>query len=241
MKNSIKISKKKYLIHGLAAIALMFSLSSCLKNNNDNATPNIAALSVIHAAPGLQSFDFVINNQRVNSAPFNFSERLPYFNIYGGNRTFGIFKAGSADSIKTGNFLAESGKFYSIYVIGQATEPQFLILKDSLTVPTVGKARVRFLNLSPDAPALSLSLKSTSNPSDSTLFSNQTYKSQSLFTEIDGGKTYSFTTRSNSETAVATLDNVNIESGKIYTIWSKGLISSTNDTTKVGLKVQQNY
>jgi hypothetical protein len=238
MKNFNKISTKKHLIFYLSGIILLFSLSSCLKNT-DNVSPNIAALSVIHASPGLQKFDFVINNQRINSTPFDYSQRLPYFNIYGGIRTFGIFKPQSTDSIKLGSFEAQSDKYYSIYVIGKAANPQFLVLTDSLTQPSAAKANVRFLNLSPDAQALSLSL-SKNNEQDSTLFSNLNYKSHSAFTGIDGGKIYTFKIKSGNENTVETLENVNIESGRIYTIWSKGLINSTNDTTKMGIMIQPN-
>lgn len=229
---------KKHLLPYLASVVLLFTLSSCLKND-ENTNPNIAALSVIHASPGLQKFDFVVNNQRINSSPFDYSQRLPYFNIYGGTRTFGIYKVQSTDSIKLGSFEAKSDNYYSIYVIGQATNPQFLVLTDSLTQPSAAKANLRFLNLSPDAPALSLSL-SQNEGQDSTLFSNLNYKSHSAFTGIKGGKTYTFKIKSADQTTLATVEDVNVESGRIYTIWSKGLINSTNDTTKVGIIIQPN-
>lgn len=237
MNNLIKIFMKRHLFY-LAGVVLLFSLSSCLKNN-ENTKPNIAALSVIHASPGLQKFDFLINNQRINSSPFDYSQRLPYFNIYGGIRTFGIYKAQSTDSIKLGSFEAKSDNYYSIYVIGQAASPQFLVLTDSLTQPSAAKANVRFLNLSPDAPALNLSF-SQNEGQDSTLFSNLNYKSHSAFVGIGGGKTYTFKIKSADQTTMATVEKVNIESGRIYTIWSKGLVNSINDTTKIGIIIQPN-
>jgi len=222
----------------IAVLLAVFSLSSCLKNNDDNnLTVNYSALSVINASPNLQKFDFVIDNRLVNEGEFDFSERLPYFNIYSGTRGIGIFKDQTRDSLRTGKLIAQAGKIYSLYVVGQAPNHEFLTIQDSLTKPSTGKAQIRFLNLSVNAPALKLNYGV-----DSTLFNNITYKGHSAFVEIPGDKNYNFTISTATGTGNSAVEtNVKVESNRIYTVWAKGIYdNTTNDTLKLAVKIQEN-
>ena len=230
--NWVKQSNVKALVIGFAALT---TLSSCLKDSSNNAVPNYSALSVINASPGLQPFDFVIDNQIVNQGSFNFTERLPYVNIFSGIRKVGIYKDQTSDSIKTGTFTAQAGKFYSLYVVGQPTNLEFLTIQDSVKTPATGNAQVRFLNLSVNSPSLKLNYGV-----DSTLVNSLTYKAVSNFVEIPGGKKYNFSIKSddaNGKTAESS--NVLIESGRVYTVWASGLYNNT-DSLKLGIKIQRN-
>jgi len=223
------------LIFGLLAV---FTLSSCLKDKTgDNPVPSYAALSVVNASPNLQRFDFVIDNRLVNDDAFDFSERLAYFNIFTGTRSIGIYKDQTKDSLRTGRLVAVSGKIYSLYVVGIAPNHEFLVVQDSLVRPATGKAQIRFMNLSPNAPALKLNYGL-----DSTLFNNIVYKGRTEFVEVTGGKNYNLSISPATGTGnTATQANVKIESNRIYTVWAKGIYNNTtNDTLKLAVKIQQN-
>ncbi|WP_161603017.1 DUF4397 domain-containing protein [Pedobacter arcticus] len=220
----------------LAILLAVFSLTSCLKDNN--TAPNSAWLSVINASPNLENFDFVIDNRLVNNDSFSFTERLPYFDIYTGSRRIGIYKDETTDTLRTGTLLAKPGEIYSVYVVGEAPSHEFLTITDSLTNPTTGKAQIRFLNLSVGAPALKLNYGV-----DSTLVSDVAYKKHSKFVEIPGGKKYNFSVTTQTGSGNTGAENgVMIESGKIYTIWAKGFYNNatTVDSLKLGLKIQRN-
>ncbi len=222
----------------VAGFLAVFSLSSCLKNkDNANVTPDYSALSVINASPNLQKFDFVIDNRLVNNDSFDLGERLPYFNIYSGTRSVGIFKDQTTDSLRTGKLVAEPGKIYSLYVVGSAPNHEFLAIQDSLVKPSAGKAQIRFLNLSVNAPALKLNYGV-----DSTLFNSVSYKGHSGFVEVPGGKNYNFTiapATGSGNSAIKTA--VKVESNKIYTVWAQGIYdNTTNDTLKLAVKIQEN-
>ncbi|HET8829956.1 MAG TPA: DUF4397 domain-containing protein, partial [Pelobium sp.] len=145
-------SLKKRNIGLLAVLLAVFSLTSCLKDNDNNAVPNYSWLSVINASPNLEKFDFVIDNKLVNEDSFDFTERLPYFSIFSGPRRIAIYKDETNDTLRTGTLVAQFGKAYSLYVVGEAPNHEFLTITDSLTTPATGKAHVRFLNLSVNAP-----------------------------------------------------------------------------------------
>ncbi len=236
-KLELNLNVKKWLPQAafMMMTVTMLSLSSCLKSNNDQLNTNTSALAVIHASPGLVPFDFYLDGQRLNTyQAFNYSNKLNYVNIYSGARKFGIYKSQTSDSIKTGVLNAEIDKYYSIYVTGEAANPEFLILDDELKTPATGKAQVRFLNLSVNAPGMTLSAGA-----DSTLFSDVAYKSHSSFKDIPAGKNYTFTTYpSNDPEAKTTISDFPIASNHIYTIWSGGIYDSTTDSLKVGLQIQ---
>ncbi|MFC5285035.1 DUF4397 domain-containing protein [Pedobacter alpinus] len=230
LSNWVKKSSVKALVFGFGVL----TLSSCLKNDNDNVAPNYSALAIINASPGLQPFDFVIDNQIVNQGSFDFTERLPYVNIFSGNRRIGIYKDQTADSIKTGSILAQPGKYYSLYVVGQPANLEFLTITDSVAATTTGKAQIRFLNLSVNSPSLKLNYGV-----DSLLINNLAYKNHSNFVEIPGGKRYNFTVKSDDVNGKTAESNVLIESGRIYTVWASGLYNNT-DSLKLGVKIQRN-
>lgn len=228
--------KQKHI--GVFAILLaVFSLTSCLKDNNNNVAPNYSWLAVINASPNIEKFDFVIDNKLVNSDAFKYTERLPYINIYSGLRNIGIYKDDTNDSLRTGKLTAKAGEIYSVYVVGLAPNHEFLTITDSLTKPSTGKAQIRFLNLSVNAPALKLNYGT-----DSVLFNNIAYKKHSDFVEIPAGKKYNFSVATEAGTGnTGTENGVMIESGKIYTVWAKGVYDNTTvDSLKLGLKIQVN-
>ncbi len=241
LKSSTHLNRKAVGI--LTLVLAVFTLSSCLKTKNDDIQQNASALAVINASPDLDKFDFVIDNNLVNSGSFSFSERLAYQNIYSGQRRIAIYKDETRDTIRTGTLTAQAGKIYSVYVVGPGVKPEFLIVKDSLSAPTAGKAHIRFINLSLNSPELKLNY---GVGGDSTLFSNVKYKKDTKFVEVAGGKKYNFTTSESSGAStvpVGAQNSVMIESGKIYTVWAKGyydMLDTGADSLKLGLKVQLN-
>ncbi|HET8829969.1 MAG TPA: DUF4397 domain-containing protein, partial [Pelobium sp.] len=71
---------------------------------------------------------------------------------------------------------------------------------------------------------------------------NIAYKMHSDFVEIPGGKKYNFSVATEAGGGnTAAENNVMIESGKIYTVWAKGIYDNTTvDSLKLGLKIQVN-
>jgi len=112
---------------------------------------------------------------------------------------------------------------YSLFLVNTTAAPGIFLLTDSISHPAAGKAAVRFVNVSPDAPAVDLAVK------DSAAFIvNKAFKGFSSFMPKDGNKSYTFEVRQHgTNTVLATLSNVTLNSGLIYTIWFHGLASTT--------------
>jgi hypothetical protein len=223
-------SSFKMLFAGLALSAVM---ASCSKDFDNTPAPAVSGLNVIHASPTTELLDFYVNNARGNNENFGFTKKLGYYNLYSGTSKVTITKKGSQTPLAAESFNFQPERGYSLFVIGKLDSIKFLMVKDSVSLPGTGKANVRFVNASPDAPALNLSIAGSATD----LVTDKAYKQYSEFTTVDAASKVTFTAKNKATGAVeATLPNVTIEAGGTYTIWVKGL-KAASDSTKLGLAI----
>lgn len=217
----------------IALAALSVTLAACSKNDGDFTPPQISGVSVIHASPTTEKLDFYVENQKANDEDFAYTNKIDYLNVYSGTRKLIIKKKGSSTSVLSEDFTLENQKGYSLFVYDKFETVKFLMIKDDLTAPAPGKARVRFVHLSPDAPALNLAIAGK----DTDLFTDKSFKAYTDFVDIDPAEKVTFNVKNKSDGSLATkIEDVKIEANKIYTVWVKGLKAATDDT-KLGVAV----
>jgi len=209
-------------------------LTSCLKDHDNEPLPPAGLVSVINASPDSQPLDFYLNNNMVNVYPLRFGYGLDYFRAYTGKRTATFTMAGTQQQVKSDTLTVNTDKFYSIFLANKASSPDMVILTDSIAKPASGMATIRFVNLSPDAPAADLVIKG-----GATLAANKTYKSASGFTAVQGGNYTLEVHQAGTSTVLATLDNTTITNGSVYTVWLQGFAAAT-DNTKLSADIQTN-
>ena len=222
MKNFKNISKRSVMrISAVCMLSVM--LSSCLKDHTSDipVTP-VAVLSVIQASPDQPALNFSLDGKQVNSNSLNFMDDLDYFRAYVGKRAVKFSNASSSATVKTDTVNLLQNVAYSLFLVNKISSPEIFMLTDSLTQPPTGYASLRFVNLSPDAPGVDLAVKS-----GSVLVPNKHFKGFSSFAPILG-QVYSFEIRqTGTSTVLATLNNVTINTGFVYSIYLYGLASST--------------
>jgi hypothetical protein len=223
---------------GLSAVCMLsvLFLSSCLKNNNDYYVPPVGYVSFIQASPDEPPLDLYLNNNKVNQAPIGYGNAIDYFRAYTGTRTVNLYTLGTMNKTLSDTINVSANAVYSLFMINTSAHPGLLALTDTLNQPAAGKASIRFVNVSPDAPAVDFAIK------DSTaMVSNKAFKGFSSFLPVQGGKNYSFEVRQHGTgTVLATFTNVPISSGLVYTIWFHGLANSTNATDKLSVDIFTN-
>ena len=96
------------------------------------------------------------------------------------------------------------------------------MLVDDLSAPAAGTAHVRFLHLSPDAPAVDITL------TDGTVvFGNKSFRDYTEFTPLTAGS-YDLQVRlAGTTTVVLDLPGIALEAGTIYTVFAKGFVNGT--------------
>ena len=209
---------------------LCLLLSYCLKeNNNPTYNPPVALLTVIQASPDEPQLDAYLDNDKINVNPLNFGDGIDYLRAYTGVRNATFYNHATMAKIFSDTIRLSQNIAYSLFLANKPTQPEIVLLTDSLTRPNAGTATVRFVNLSPDAPPVSLAVQGAQ-----VVAGNIPYKGFTAFTPLTGNINYTFEVRQGTtNTVLATLPNIILNTGSVYTIWFGGLVASTNSSDKL--------
>ncbi|RZJ78950.1 MAG: DUF4397 domain-containing protein, partial [Chryseobacterium sp.] len=180
MKTNYNLKLRNFLF--ASGLLLAAVLPSCKLDDVPN--PDVSALTIINASPNSNAIDFYIDSERVNAADgsFLFPLRIPYQRVIAGTHQVTVRSAGTATSLLTASFNFPTNQYGSLFIAGKADALTYLQIKDELTYPTAGKTKVRFINLIPDAPALTLEIVG-----DPTAFSNKAFKEYTTFENVASG------------------------------------------------------
>lgn len=213
-------SLKNLALGGLAVLLA----AGCVKESGEGTYTPIAALAVHNVSPDAPKLGFKIGSNNLYTDSSQYGKLNGYLNISPGSRELAAYQ--QAEKKAVNNFDFKDGVLYSGWLTGRWSAPELVILEDKLTRPAEGKAHIRFVNMSVDAPALDL-LTSTGTP----IITNKSYKENSDFIPIGAGQNYSFIIRqsgTNNEKVV--LPSVKVLNGGIYTIVAHGFYNGTGAT-----------
>lgn len=215
-----------FVILGISLIAL----SSCKKTETDD-TP-YSAISVINASPTSATYDVYLGNTQLNTAALPSGGAVAYVQKAATTYDLKFTVAGRSESVFTKNVNLVQNTYQSFYLVGRPTALEGIYVSDDLSATSSTNAFVRFINLSPDAPALDLFVTGGAS-----IVSNQSYKGISAFIPIAAGA-YSFDVKDKLTAAIkTTLAGVNLVANKHYTIIVKGLITPVAGT-EISLSAQ---
>jgi hypothetical protein len=233
-----KILQRRAGMIGMICL-LTICLSSCLKNNTTPITNDqqIALLSVINAAPSTQSVDFYLAQTKINAVALPYGGGLDYANVPTGISTATFYLTGTQQVIKTSQIDMQANTHYSLFLSNQLSNPDILFLTDTInSSPNPNSvALMRFVNLSPDAPAVDLGMTGT----NSTIVNNKSYKGYSYFVPVTGNTITLEVRKTGTSTVLISLPAVALQVGNVYTVWLHGFAAAT-DQTKLALSVQGN-
>lgn len=215
---------RKFFIVLFAAVTTL-TFAGCSDDENTNApTPssNKANVLVVHASPDAPGVDLLVDNT-IAGTNLTFPNNTGYLSVNAGTRNIKVNVTGTSTTVIQANLNLMENKNYSVFAVNQVSAIEPLVLEDDLTTPASGKAHLRFIHLSPNAPAVNITL------TDGTiLFGNVSFKGSTNFTPINAG-TYNLQVRdaATNQTVVLELPNVTVQAGKIYTVFAKGLLGGT--------------
>ena len=215
----------KHLISILALFAVSFTFVACDEEENVLAptpTASNSFVKVVHASPDAPGVDLLVDNT-IAGTNLTFPNNTGYLTVNSGTRNIKVNVTGTSTSVIDANLNFDMAKNYSVFAVNAVANLEAIVIEDDLTTPAQGKAHVRFIHLSPDAPAVDITL------TDGTVvFGNKSFKEFTAFTPLDAG-TYNLEVRVAGTTTVALdLPGINLEAGKIYTVFAKGFLSGTN-------------
>ncbi len=215
--------KKKPIsfILGLALISVTV-FSGCDEDEDEpQAVAKQANVQVVHASPDAPAVDLLIDDVKINSAGLAFPNNTAYLKVNEGLRNFKINVSGSPTptTVINVNVDLKADKNYSVFAIDSVKKISAIAYEDNLDAPKVGFAKVRFIHLSPNAPAVDVTTDTGVK-----LFSNQEFEDASGFLEVTPA-TYNLQVKvAGTATLALPVPGVKFESGKIYTIFAKGFL-----------------
>eukprot|EP01121_Diplochlamys_sp_Union-15-3_P011555 TRINITY_DN3362_c0_g1_i1.p1 TRINITY_DN3362_c0_g1~~TRINITY_DN3362_c0_g1_i1.p1 ORF type:complete len:225 (-),score=68.89 TRINITY_DN3362_c0_g1_i1:57-689(-) len=182
-----------------------------------------AEVRVAHASPDAPLVDVYVDNHLIwNSVDFH--EVTAYAFLPAGDYNIKVNVAGTQTTVINANVTVDQYRPYTIAAIGKVADIAPLVLTDDLRPPTAGNAAVRFVHLSPDAPAVDIAV--TGGP---VLFKNVAFKQASDYIQVAAG-TYNLEVRVAGTTTVALkVPGVILNSRAINSIFAEGLLAGTGN------------
>ena len=214
---------RKYLSLFLMIIFGATVFTACSDDENVVApTPEAKAkVLVTHASPDAPGVDLLVDNA-VAGTNLTFPNNTGYLEVNAGTRNVKVNVTGTSTTAIEANLTLDANKNYSVFAVNNVASIEPVVLEDDLTSPASGKAHIRFLHLSPNAPAVDITLTS-----GAIVFGNYIFKQASAFTPLDAG-TYDLQVRlAGTSTVVLDLPGIALTAGKIYTVFAKGLVGGT--------------
>src|SRR5262245_47670773 len=174
----------------VAMLALPLAFNACDDDDDGPVTPPApkASLNVTHTVPDLAPVDVLIDDSRMDE-DLAYTNSTGYFQVNAGSHSVQINAANTSDAIIQRDLSFPADSKSSIFIVGTNTSVETLEIVDDLSAPAAGQAKVRFMALSPTAPAIDFT-----TDAGTPVFTDYTYKEFSPFTSMDAG-TYNFQVR----------------------------------------------
>lgn len=206
----------------LVAFSLLL-LNSCDNDSDPVVTATeYANVLVAHTSPDAPGVDLLVNNSKINSTALVYPNNTGYLQVEAKTNNIKVNVSGTSTSVINADVPFEKNKSYSIFAIDSVSKISPLVLTDDLTAPASGKAHVRFVHLSPNAPAVDVALVG-----GAVVFGNQLFKGSTAFAPLDAG-TYNLEVRvAGTSTVALTLPPITLAAGKIYTVFAKGFLGAS--------------
>jgi hypothetical protein len=202
----------------LLFIVALAGLVSC--KNNDNVFPKTVTtgLNIINASS--DALNFYINGTRQNNFTLTSGGQSFYLPVPAGAQNYQFKKNGSVDVLFSVPLTLKDSVNNSLYITEETTASSFntVDLLDTTGINSKPKAKIRFVNASPDAGDLNVTV------GNNVSFSAITFKQAAAFTLIDTGLMAMKVKRVGSD--VVSIDtSMTLAAGHMYTLFSKGLLT----------------
>jgi LPXTG-motif cell wall-anchored protein len=212
----------------LFAITAVLVLSMALATSA-LADGHEARVRVVHASPDAPAVDVWVNGAvAFSNAPF--MGITDYAELEPGSYSVQVSPTGATEPIVIDATLDLATQTdYTVVAVGELANIEPLVLIDNNSAPAAGKAHVRFVHASPDAPAVDIAV-ANGGP---VLFANIPFKGIGDYLPVDAG-TYDLEARlAGTDTVALSVPGVALEEGTVYTIFAMGLAGGEPALTAV--------
>ncbi|SHK29721.1 DUF4397 domain-containing protein [Paramaledivibacter caminithermalis] len=174
---------------------------------------------LFHASPNAPAVDVYADGKPI-AENFSYGKLSRYLPVVPGNYNIKIYPTGSTTNpvLDTDLYIPQRSIFNAA-VIGELPNISLYPIPEPYYAQKFGRPCIRFIHLSPNAPAVDIILSDGSK-----IFSNIGYKDITDYVCVPAG-TYTFEVRpTGSDDVVLTIPDVRLKSNSYYTIYAAGLV-----------------
>lgn len=191
------------------------NMSMMIQNNAQNNS----SIRVFHAVPNAPAVDVYANGNLIVQ-DLAYRQFSPYLPVAPGKYNIEIYPTGQKENpvVDTEVYIPQ-GAVLNVAAIGELPNISLYPIPEPTTAQNFGRPCIRFIHLSPNAPAVDITV-----PDGRKIFRNVGYKDITDYACIPSG-TYTFQVRpSGTDDVVLTIPNVKLMPNNYYTIYAVGLV-----------------
>lgn len=175
-------------------------------------------LRVLHAAPGVRAVDVYADGKLI-ARNLRYKVFTPYLKVSPGQYNIKVYPAGTAaNPVINTNITLRSGNIYTVATAGTDGNIELITIPDTKVPVNSQKTNVRFVHLSPDTPAVDITL-----PDGKVLFPNVSYRGITGYISLDPGRYTIQARRAGTNNVVLTVPNIRLRPGRNISIYAVGL------------------
>jgi LPXTG-motif cell wall-anchored protein len=204
--------KRLFMVAAVLVLSLALA-STALADGHE------ARVRVVHASPDAPAVDVWVNGAvAFSNAPF--TGITDYAKLEPDTYNVQVTPTGATEPVVIeADLTLDTQTDYTVVAVGTLDEIEPLVLVDNNSAPAAGKAHVRFVHASPDAPAVDIAV-ANGGP---VLFANVEFKGVGDYLPVDAG-TYDLEARlAGTETVALSVPGVALNEGTVYTVYAMGL------------------
>ncbi len=217
----------RYRRYGISVpVALLFLVALAQAEDQPGrrqATDSSANVMFFQASPDAPAVDLYAGDKRVKDE-VGLGEMTGYQKVRPGLTEVKVKATKGDTTLVPAQVNLRSDTSYSMFVVDSASNASLLVVQDNLRRPPAGKALARFVNLSPDSPALTVATER-----GKLLFRDKEFRQYTDFEPLEPG-TYSLQLRlAGTDSVMVKVAETTIEANKIYTIIARGFLKGRGE------------
>ena len=184
--------------------------------------PMPSYIRVFHASPNAPAVDIYANDDLLTEN-LAYKEISPYIPVDSANYNIKVYPTGTmTDPVIDTDVFIPKNIVFNVAAVGTLPDISLLPIPEPSVAQDSGNACVRFVHLSPNAPAVDITLDN-----GSVVFSNIAYQGIANYVCIPAG-TYTFkVSPAGSSDVVLTVPDVKLDANIYYTIYAVGLLGES--------------
>ena len=164
----------KKIMTSLALASMVLFMNSCKKDDDDGPVEP-SNYMVVHAAVGAPSVELYLDDVKASASAIAYGTNSAYAGIAPKQYSVKFAAVNTINPVAETSINMNDGRSYSIFAYDTllADKLKAFTLEDDLAAPAAGKAKVRFIHLSPNTTANKIAIDLAAN--NTVLFPNRTY------------------------------------------------------------------